>query len=143
MLAATPRGGAPVRPAARALRKGGSMIPSASQDRPAAGTAVPDIAEHPADSHEACGDFSSATTREILARYAKAHDGRAALGVATSLVPYLALSVAMYFALRTSVLLTRALAAPTAAFLVRTFIVFHDCSHGSFTTSRRVNTWLG
>jgi acyl-lipid omega-6 desaturase (Delta-12 desaturase) len=119
------------------------MIPSATQGRSAAGTAVPDIAEHPADSHEASGDFSSASTREILARYAKAHDGRAALGVATSVVPYLALSVAMYFALRVSVLLTLALAVPTAAFLVRTFIVFHDCSHGSFTTSRRVNTWLG
>jgi omega-6 fatty acid desaturase (delta-12 desaturase) len=26
---------------------------------------------------------------------------------------------------------------------VRTFIVFHDCAHGSFTSSRHVNKWLG
>jgi omega-6 fatty acid desaturase (delta-12 desaturase) len=26
---------------------------------------------------------------------------------------------------------------------VRTFIVFHDCAHGSFLPWRRVNTWLG
>ena len=95
------------------------------------------------DPHEALEASVSANTREILARYAKAHDGRAALGVATSVAPYIALSVGMYFALRVSVLLTLALAVPTGAFLVRTFIVFHDCSHGSFTTSRRVNMWLG
>jgi omega-6 fatty acid desaturase (delta-12 desaturase) len=120
------------------------MIPSATQGHSAVGTAVPDIAApQTADSHAPSGDSSGAKTREILTRYAKAHDGRAALGVATSVVPYVALSVAMYFALRVSVLLTLALAVPTAAFLVRTFIVFHDCSHGSFSTSRRVNLWLG
>jgi omega-6 fatty acid desaturase (delta-12 desaturase) len=30
-----------------------------------------------------------------------------------------------------------------SGFLVRTFIVFHDCSHGSFVPSRRANEWLG
>jgi omega-6 fatty acid desaturase (delta-12 desaturase) len=58
-------------------------------------------------------------------------------------VPYLALSVAMYFALRISVLLVLALAIPAAGFLVRTFILFHDCSHGSLLRSKRANAWLG
>ena len=31
----------------------------------------------------------------------------------------------------------------SAAFLLRTYIVFHDCSHGSFLASRRGNVWLG
>ena len=26
---------------------------------------------------------------------------------------------------------------------MRTFIVFHDCAHGSFLPSKRANTWLG
>jgi acyl-lipid omega-6 desaturase (Delta-12 desaturase) len=30
-----------------------------------------------------------------------------------------------------------------AVFTVRAFIIFHDCGHGSFTSSRRVNTWIG
>jgi omega-6 fatty acid desaturase (delta-12 desaturase) len=81
--------------------------------------------------------------RKTLAPYAQAHSGRALLGFATSVVPYLALSVAMYLALRVSYLLVLALAVPTAAFLVRTFIIFHDCSHGSFLGSRRANAWLG
>ncbi len=117
------------------------MIPTAAQGRSAAGLAANDMAEALAtDATDASGGPS---THEILARYAKAHDGRAALGVATSLVPYIALSVVMYLSLEVSVLLTLALAVPTAAFLVRTFIVFHDCSHGSFSTSKRVNAWLG
>ena len=26
---------------------------------------------------------------------------------------------------------------------MRTFIVFHDCTHGSFLGSKRANTWVG
>jgi omega-6 fatty acid desaturase (delta-12 desaturase) len=32
---------------------------------------------------------------------------------------------------------------PAAGFLLRTFIVFHDCTHGSFLASRRANAWVG
>jgi acyl-lipid omega-6 desaturase (Delta-12 desaturase) len=81
--------------------------------------------------------------REGLARYEQADRRRALLDLATSALPYLALSGAMYVALSTSDLLTVALALPAAVFLVRTFIVFHDCSHGSFLESRRANAWLG
>jgi omega-6 fatty acid desaturase (delta-12 desaturase) len=35
------------------------------------------------------------------------------------------------------------LAVPAAAFLVRTFIVAHDCGHGAFFRSARLNTWTG
>jgi omega-6 fatty acid desaturase (delta-12 desaturase) len=84
-----------------------------------------------------------ACLQATLARYAQPHTGRALLDIATSVVAYLALSVAMYLALDVSALLVIALAFPTAALLVRTFIVFHDCSHGSFLRSRRANRWLG
>jgi len=81
--------------------------------------------------------------REDLAPYAQPHMGRSLLDLATSVLPYLALSVAMYFALKISYLLVLAIAIPTAGFLVRTFILFHDCSHGSFLPSKRANAWLG
>jgi omega-6 fatty acid desaturase (delta-12 desaturase) len=80
---------------------------------------------------------------EDLAPYARASLLRSLREVATSVVPYLALSVAMYFSLRVSYLLTLALAIPAAGFLVRTFILFHDCSHGSLMPSKRANIWLG
>ena len=81
--------------------------------------------------------------RTDVSAYARPHLGRALLDLATSVVPYLALSALMYFALDVSYLLTLALAIPAAGFLVRTYIVFHDCGHGSFMRSRRANKWIG
>ena len=45
----------------------------------------------------------------------------------------------MYLALQVSYLLVLALAVPTAGFLVRTYILFHDCAHGSFLKSKTAN----
>ena len=81
--------------------------------------------------------------RQALAPYAQPHLGRSLLDIATSVVPYLVLSIVMYEALGVSYLVVLAIAIPTAGFLVRTFIVFHDCSHGSFLVSKRANAWLG
>jgi omega-6 fatty acid desaturase (delta-12 desaturase) len=81
--------------------------------------------------------------RKALAAYERPHLGRGVADIATSLVPYVALSVLMYLALDVSYVLVLALAVPAAGFMVRTFIVFHDCAHGSFLPSRRANAWLG
>ena len=81
--------------------------------------------------------------REVLRPYAQPHIGRSLLDIATSVVPYLGLSAAMYFALDVSYLLVLALAVPAAGFLVRVYILFHDCTHGSFLPTKRGNTWLG
>ena len=66
--------------------------------------------------------------REDLAAYARPDLGRSLLELATSVVPYLALSYAMYRALDVSYLLVLALSIPASGFLVRTFILFHDLS---------------
>ena len=81
--------------------------------------------------------------RPTLAEYAQPRPARSALDLATSVVPYLALSVLMYLTLGVSALLTLALALPAAGFLVRTFVVFHDCGHGSFWRSKRANAYVG
>ena len=65
------------------------------------------------------------------------------LDILTSVVPYLALSVLMYLALNVSYLLTLTLVLPAAGFLVRTFVVFHDCAHGSLLPSKRANRSVG
>jgi omega-6 fatty acid desaturase (delta-12 desaturase) len=49
----------------------------------------------------------------------------------------------MYLSLSVSYLLTLALAVPTAGFAIRSFIVFHDCTHGSFMRTKRANAWVG
>jgi omega-6 fatty acid desaturase (delta-12 desaturase) len=81
--------------------------------------------------------------REALAPYARPHLGRSLLDLITSVVPYLALSVLMYLALDVSYLLTLVIAVPAAGFLLRTYIVFHDCAHGSLLPSKRANAWVG
>ncbi len=65
------------------------------------------------------------------------------LEIITSVVPYLAVSVLMGFALDVSYLLALALVLPAAGFLVRTFVVFHDCAHGSLLPSKRANRFVG
>jgi omega-6 fatty acid desaturase (delta-12 desaturase) len=81
--------------------------------------------------------------RESLAPYEGPRLARSLVDVATSVVPYLALFALMVASLDVSYLLTLALAVPATGFLVRTYIVFHDCTHGSFLASKRANHWLG
>ena len=81
--------------------------------------------------------------REALLPHAVPSYRRGALSVATSLLPYLAVSVAIYLTLGDSVLLTIALTLLAAGFLVRVFVMFHDCTHGSLLPSKRANTMVG
>ena len=86
---------------------------------------------------------TSAYWRDSLSVYARARPLRSCADILTSVVAYLAMSVATYYAIALSPLLALLLAPVTAIFLLRTYIVFHDCSHGSFFASRRANAWLG
>jgi len=49
----------------------------------------------------------------------------------------------MYYTVQVSWWLTVSLAILSGAFLVRAFIIFHDCGHGSFFKSRRANNLWG
>src|SRR4051794_33756329 len=81
--------------------------------------------------------------RDRVAPYAKPDLRRSTIDILTSVVPYLGLSVGMYFLLDTSYWLVLAVSVPAAGFLLRTFILFHDCAHGSFMPSKRANNVLG
>ena len=81
--------------------------------------------------------------RERLAPYATPSLRRGLLDLATSVLPYLALTAAMYVLVDISILPVLILAVPAAGFLLRTFIVFHDCAHGSFFRWRSANHCVG
>jgi omega-6 fatty acid desaturase (delta-12 desaturase) len=85
----------------------------------------------------------SQSWRRCAALYARPHLGRSLFALATSVVPFVGLWVSMYFALQVSYLLVLLLAVPAAGFLLRTYILFHDCAHGSLLPGRRANAWLG
>jgi omega-6 fatty acid desaturase (delta-12 desaturase) len=81
--------------------------------------------------------------RAHVARYEAPDTRKAWLAFATSLPPFVMCWWAMYELLEVSYMLTLLLAFPTAGFLVRTFIVQHDCGHGTFFRSRRLRTFVG
>ncbi len=58
-------------------------------------------------------------------------------------LPFAALWLAMWHSLALGYWLTLLLAVPTAGFLVRLFVIQHDCGHGSFFRGRRANDLLG
>ena len=81
--------------------------------------------------------------RTRLAPYAQSQRVQSSVQFLTSVVAYLALAVLSYESISVSPLLALALAPLAGGFLVRTFIVFHDCTHGSFWPSKRGNEWVG
>jgi acyl-lipid omega-6 desaturase (Delta-12 desaturase) len=63
--------------------------------------------------------------------------------IVNSVGPYAILWVLMIKSLEVSYWLTLLLSVLAAGFLVRIFIIFHDCGHGSFFKSKRMNTIVG
>jgi omega-6 fatty acid desaturase (delta-12 desaturase) len=84
-----------------------------------------------------------ATPRDSIFRHAQPRLGRSLLELCTSALPYLALSLLSYRLLRISPLLSLAMVLPLTGFLLRTFIMFHDCTHGALWRSRRANAYVG
>ncbi|MEM6666001.1 MAG: fatty acid desaturase [Pseudomonadota bacterium] len=78
-----------------------------------------------------------------LSHYRKPSNGRAAFELIVTIVPLFGLWAVMWVALDISVWLTLALAVPTSGFLLRMFLIQHDCGHGSFFRSRALNDWVG
>jgi omega-6 fatty acid desaturase (delta-12 desaturase) len=68
---------------------------------------------------------------------------RARWQVINSIVPYMLLWFAMDRALAVSYWLMLPVAFLAAGFLVRIFIIFHDCGHASFFKSKRANNAMG
>jgi omega-6 fatty acid desaturase (delta-12 desaturase) len=87
----------------------------------------------------------SAGDRVALRRFEQPSAAKAAWQVANSLVPYLATLAAMWWTVHQALpwWTTLALAFPAAGFMVRLFILMHDCTHASFLSSRRTERVLG
>ena len=79
----------------------------------------------------------------IVARYATPDTWRSIWQIINSAVPFIVLWGAMALSLRVGFWLTLLLAFPTAGFMVRMFIIFHDCCHGSFFADHRANEITG
>jgi acyl-lipid omega-6 desaturase (Delta-12 desaturase) len=81
--------------------------------------------------------------KEMVARYQKPAIWRSVWQVVNSIVPYALLWYLAYLTLGVSWWITVPLAVLAGGFLVRVFIIHHDCGHGSFFKSRIANDVLG
>jgi omega-6 fatty acid desaturase (delta-12 desaturase) len=86
---------------------------------------------------------NTSTWKDVVSKYQKPTLGRSVWQVANTLVSYGVLWYLMYRSVAISYWITLALAIVAAGFLVRLFIIFHDCGHGSFFRSRKANDTLG
>ncbi len=78
-----------------------------------------------------------------LARYRRPSGARGGLELAITAAPFALITIAAWVALEHRIWWGLLLIPPAAAFLVRLFMIQHDCSHGAFLPWRRVNDWLG
>ena len=79
----------------------------------------------------------------LVKKYQRPNNKKAVIQMLNSFLPFLGLWVLMYFSLNWSYILTLALATVNAFFLVRIFIIQHDCGHQSFLKSRKGNDIIG
>ena len=79
----------------------------------------------------------------VLARYRKPSMKRSLWEIAVTAVPLVTLFVLAYLALSISVWLTIGLSVIAAGFMVRLFIIQHDCGHSAMFESRTANDWVG
>ena len=68
---------------------------------------------------------------------------RSLIEIMVTVVPFVLLWILMWACLRWSYLLSLVIAVPAAGFLVRLFMIQHDCGHGSFFRQRLANDWAG
>lgn len=80
---------------------------------------------------------------KLLAEYRQPSNLRSVVEFTITIVPLMALWVIMWVGLDRGYWLTLVLAIPAGGFLVRMFMIQHDCSHGSFFSQRRANDWTG
>ena len=88
-------------------------------------------------------DRSAVAWRRAVDPFQHANLRRSAWQLVNTLIPYLVLWILMYWSLFISYWLTLALSVLAAGFMVRLFVIFHDCAHGSFFASQRANSAVG
>jgi acyl-lipid omega-6 desaturase (Delta-12 desaturase) len=91
------------------------------------------------------GETAKPAWYRSVAKYAGSNLRKSLWQLLDTFIPYFALWAAMIYTVQQgfSYWITLTLAVAAGGILVRIFILFHDCAHGSFFASRRANTILG
>jgi len=100
--------------------------------------------EPPVDPEDAPVPIIPFDFKRILAPYRQARLAASLWQLSTTLVAYICLVVGMYFVYFYGPLwVVIAMGVPTALFMIRLFVLHHDCGHGSFFKSKKANDIVG
>jgi acyl-lipid omega-6 desaturase (Delta-12 desaturase) len=91
----------------------------------------------------AMGARSAREWARVLSRYNESSLARSLLELIITIGAFVLLWVLMWLTLDLGYWVSLLIAMPTAGFLVRLFLIQHDCGHGSFFGNRRANDWAG
>ncbi|MGO1060386.1 fatty acid desaturase [Planococcus sp. FY231025] len=85
----------------------------------------------------------TAQLRKFVAPFEKADVKASVQQLLNTIPPFILFWFLAYQALDVSIWLTIALSAVAGGFVIRTFIIFHDCTHGSFFKNKKANAVVG
>jgi omega-6 fatty acid desaturase (delta-12 desaturase) len=95
---------------------------------------IPDMAQSPPETR---------ALAQLLARYRRPDSARSVFELVVTAVPFVLIWALMWAAVAYGYWIGLLLALPAAGFLVRLFMIQHDCGHGSFFHSRLASDWVG
>lgn len=81
--------------------------------------------------------------KKAVTPYATSDTRKSILQIVNTIIPMLVLWIAAYMIVPYTVLGAIGLSIISAGFVVRTFIIFHDCTHGSFFKNKKANDIVG
>jgi omega-6 fatty acid desaturase (delta-12 desaturase) len=84
-----------------------------------------------------------AQLRKNVAPFEKSDTKSSVRQILNTIPPFILLWFLAYQSLSISIWLTLALGIVASGFVIRMFIIFHDCTHGSFFKSKRANNIVG
>lgn len=80
---------------------------------------------------------------KVLSKYRSPSHTRSFLEIGMTVVPLLFFWGLAYWTMSFSAWFALALSIPAGVFVVRLFLILHDCSHGAFFRKRKLNDWVG
>ncbi len=93
---------------------------------------------------EAPANFPTARDwRQALTTYHAPSHRRSVLEIVVTLVPFVLLWIAMWWTMQWSYWLSIPICVLASGFLVRLFMIQHDCGHSAFFRQRQANDWTG
>lgn len=102
------------------------------------------VESRPIEETDLAAAIDARSIGQALRRYGRPSNPRSAIELGVTLLSLVALWITAWLAFSAGYAwASLVIAVPAGGFLVRLFMIQHDCGHGAFFTARRANDWVG